>query len=148
MCESKDAAVAFHGINILAGGGERASGHVWCETRVVVLPQWQGYGLGPRMSSLVGSALKGSQPRSIALYSTTCHPRLGPWRDRHSNEWRPTWRNHTRSSVTSFGKKTHDRYVYAHKFVGGGLSRAGDDEDAGSDVEAKRRRAGKKKATG
>jgi ABC-type phosphate/phosphonate transport system ATPase subunit len=141
VCESKGIVIGFHGISVLTGGGERSTGLVWSEARVVVLPQWQGFGIGPRMSSLVGSALVGSKPSSITLYSTTCHPRLGPWRDRNDKEWRPTWRNHTYTSSTSFGKPTQERYVYAHKFVGAGSS-DGVSPSAREEVDkvAKRRR--------
>ena len=82
------------------------------EHRVVVLPSWQGLGLGPAMSDLSaalwtatphGDPVKTEKP-NWRYSSVTAHPRFGSYRDT-SESWTPTSGN---------GKEGK----YAHEFVG------------------------------
>lgn len=77
----------------------------WRETRLVTLPDFQGLGVGPRLSDWVAEA---HVRAGYAYYGKTTHPRLGEYRDRHPN-WvstshnkrkKPTERNAPRSFST------------------------------------------------
>eukprot|EP00928_Gymnodinium_smaydae_P056679 TRINITY_DN40011_c0_g1_i1.p1 TRINITY_DN40011_c0_g1~~TRINITY_DN40011_c0_g1_i1.p1 ORF type:complete len:864 (+),score=122.17 TRINITY_DN40011_c0_g1_i1:150-2594(+) len=81
-------AVAFHGISLMVGAS--FTNTTMRESRLVVLPDSQGFGLGPRLSNCVGSLLVafGAQ-----FYSRTAHPRLGSYRESHPELWHPTSTN-------------------------------------------------------
>ena len=54
--------------------------------RTVVLPQWQGLGIGARLSDAVAELHRQQQ---VAYYGQTVHPRFGAYRDA-SPLWVPT----------------------------------------------------------
>ena len=58
------------------------SGH-----RTVVLPRYQGLGIGSRISDATGEWLKRQRPKSIVLHSKTAHPWYGRSRNRN-----PLWK--------------------------------------------------------
>lgn len=66
--------------------------HAYRETRTVVLPDFQGLGIGVRLSDWLAAWHKAQGHR---YYSRTTHPRMGEYRNRSDN-WRAT---------TSSGKK-------------------------------------------
>lgn len=104
------------------------------ESRLVVLPAFQGFGIGPRLSSLVGDRLLAA---GFRFFSRTHHPRLGRFRD-INERWRPSWDNHKvdRSRGMASGalaKKKAKRgnspsggsdackqqaHVFAHQYIG------------------------------
>ena len=95
----------------------------WREHRTVVLPDFQGLGIGPRLSNWAGEhVIKVVGGR---FFSRTSHPRMGEYRER-SPLWRPTTKNRRKRStaeVTSSKdmamKWTGDtRQTYAHEYVG------------------------------
>jgi hypothetical protein len=94
--------------------------------RLVTLPDYQGLGLGPRMSDFVANFYVLSQKR---FFGKTAHSRLGEYRQR-SKEWRPTSKNLKRRTDA---KQVHlnrelrfqtwlideKRLTYSHEFVKG-----------------------------
>lgn len=85
------------------------------EHRVVVLPSWQGLGIGPALSDLSGSlwtatphgdAAKTDRPNWRYL-STTAHPRFGTYRNGNA-AWSPT------STSGAGGKWSHEYVGAAH----------------------------------
>jgi len=119
----------------LAGAGKGTSGAVR-EHRVVVLPDFQGIGLGWMMSEVMGERNVRFGRRFTSL---TMHYTFGAGRDR-SERWRPCPRNHeadkheavhdlVRRELQAAGTwvpKERDRlrYQYRHEYVGEGAVRA------------------------
>ena len=86
--------------------GKQMRGH-----RTVILPAWQGLGLGPALSDVnaslwVATTLDGKRHYFM---STTTHPRFGAYRD-DNLRWEPTSGNHKRSNEGTV--------QYSHDFVG------------------------------
>lgn len=100
------------------------SGHFrngWREHRTVVLPDFQGLGLGPRVSEVIGEILLADGKR---FFSRTMHPRMGAYREA-SPLWRATSKNRTTqhasttSRTTGFGTWRDDgRPAFAHEYLG------------------------------
>jgi GNAT superfamily N-acetyltransferase len=92
--------------------------NAWREHRTVTLPDYQGLGLGVRMSDWVAQWFIQQNKR---YYSKTTHPRLGGYRDA-SPLWKPTSTNHSHGSGKHHGKlaqyKVSDRYSYSHEYIG------------------------------
>jgi hypothetical protein len=61
----------------------------WRGHRTVVLPDYQGLGIGVRISDFVAHHFATNGYR---YFSKTAHPRMGLYRDRHPN-WHPTSSN-------------------------------------------------------
>ena len=76
----------------------RKAGHAMREHRLVVLPDFQGMGLGPRFSDAIAGLWASTGKK---YYSKTSHPRLGEYRER-SALWRSTSVN--LSTVNPSGK--------------------------------------------
>lgn len=99
--------------------------HAYRGHRTVILPSWQGLGLGIRLSEAVASILRSEGKR---FFSRTAHPRLGQYRDARPDKWRPT--THTlqqRSDVaetykdkSQYNRMNWDaqRVCWAHEFIG------------------------------
>ena len=98
--------------------------------RTVVLPEWQGFGVGGRLSDAAG---EWHRRRGSDYYGQTVHPRFGSARDA-SPLWEATETNHTTPHLrwlprrlTGAGhqkgsavavKRRNLRMVYAHRYVG------------------------------
>jgi GNAT superfamily N-acetyltransferase len=94
--------------------------NAWREHRTVVLPDYQGLGIGVRISDAVASLFKEDGCR---YYSKTAHPRMGYYRDNHPLLWRPTKHNHKRGkyhhgTFEGWGART-GVFMYSHEYVGG-----------------------------
>jgi GNAT superfamily N-acetyltransferase len=90
------------------------------EHRLVVLPDFQGLGIGPRLSEAVAQHYVDHGKR---YFSKTSHPRIGEYRD-GSARWRATSKNH-RVRRDGIGRAARwdmnpYRWTYSHEFVGGG----------------------------
>jgi GNAT superfamily N-acetyltransferase len=88
------------------------------EHRLVVHPDYQGFGFGPRISEAVARHYIENGKR---FFSKTSHPRLGEYRD-NSPKWKPTSKNHMRRTDGQT-KKTrwelnNERWSYSHEFIG------------------------------
>jgi GNAT superfamily N-acetyltransferase len=97
--------------------------NAWRGHRTVILPEFQGMGIGPMLSNAVGEIMIASGKR---YFSKTAHPRLGQMRDA-SAFWRATSKNHkARADYTKFRvtkesghKMKHaSRVCYSHEYMG------------------------------
>jgi GNAT superfamily N-acetyltransferase len=96
----------------------------WRAHRTVVLPAWQGLGVGSRLSDAAAAL---HHREGCEYYGQTVHPRFGAYRDA-SPLWQPTLWNHStqRFKIESWKQRTANirvrlrtpRYVYSHYFVG------------------------------
>ena len=90
------------------------------EHRLVIHPDYQGFGLGPKLSELVAQHYIDNGKR---YYSKTSHPRLGGYRDQ-SPLWKPTSKNHMRRTdgLNLEGKARWsidpNRWSYSHEYIG------------------------------
>jgi len=90
------------------------------EHRLVVHPDFQGFGIGPRLSEAVAQHYLENGKR---YFSKTSHPRLGGYRDQ-SALWKPTSKNHKRRTdgLNLDGKARWsidpNRWSYSHEYVG------------------------------
>ena len=107
--------------------------------RTVVLPEWQGLGIGSRLSD---AAAEWHARRGSDYYGQTAHPRFGAYRD-GSSLWEPTEANHTApllrwlprrltgASHEGFAvRRRQPRTVFAHRYIGTSRRDGEDGEDA------------------
>lgn len=96
----------------------------WREHRTVVLPDFQGLGMGVRLSDAVADIFVSSGCR---YFSKTVHPRMGAYRDA-SPEWRATSKNgKSRRDYNENNKTKEDghkmkhihRVAFSHEYIGG-----------------------------
>ena len=102
--------------------------NAWREHRTVVLPDYQGLGLGSKLSNTVAQIFKDAGYR---YFSKTAHPKLGEHRN-NSNLWKPTatnlvnrekhylqfaQRNIYKSSMTLYTRHA-TRLCYSHEYIG------------------------------
>lgn len=125
-----DIPVAFVALLILPG---RDVQHAWREHRVVVLPDFQGMGIGNKVSEMIA---QGYIEKGCRYFSKTANPRMGEHRER-SPLWRATSTNgasrgsyfrkdgSVRKSV-GYGMKSEliakhaYRVCYSHEYIGDG----------------------------
>ena len=96
MATYKGTPVAFVALLVLPG---RDVQHAWREHRIVVLPDYQGMGIGNKLSETIGQAYI---EKGCRYFSKTANPRMGEHRER-SPKWRATVNN------------KHDRLSYFDK---------------------------------
>lgn len=90
------------------------------EHRVVIHPDYQGFGMGPRLSEVVAQHYIDNGKR---YFSKTSHPRLGGYRDQ-SPLWKPTSKNHMKRKDGLTMGQLHrwqinpDRWSYSHEYIG------------------------------
>lgn len=99
--------------------------NAWRGHRTVVLPDYQGLGIGVRISDWMGE-------RCLKLgrryFSKTAHPRMGGYRD-NSKLWKPTSKNHNSRKDINKEKnqdyngmrktKRANKWCYSHEYIGG-----------------------------
>lgn len=96
------------------------------EHRTVVLPDFQGLGIGVKLSDVVA---KHYVTNGCRFFSKTAHPRMGEYRERSKN-WKPTSKNRKNrsdyKSTNSFKKITKEssychlhenRICYSHEYI-------------------------------
>lgn len=119
-CRVARRAVGFCSIVAMPSGTLRGA---WRGHRTVVLPDFQGMGIGPSISEAVGEIIIADGGR---YYSKTMHPRLGEYRQ-NSDLWRPTSKNrkarpdylaHRITKESGHKMKHADRDCYSHEYVG------------------------------
>ncbi len=99
----------------------------WIGHRTVILPDFQGRGLGSRLSDTVA---KMYYDNGCRYFSKTAHPKLGEHRER-SDLWKPTSKNRVsrkndyRDDSGEYHRFKHrskheDRICYSHEYVGDG----------------------------
>jgi energy-coupling factor transporter ATP-binding protein EcfA2 len=117
-----DVVVAFAAAIPLPSGTLK---NAWRGHRTVVLPDFQGLGIGVRVSDAVAKMMVASGKR---YFSKTAHARLGRYRE-GSEEWKPTSKNkrirgdHSkkRASEWTNGNYKHShkkRVCYSHEYIG------------------------------
>jgi energy-coupling factor transporter ATP-binding protein EcfA2 len=109
-----DSPVAFTAVITFPSGTVK---NAYREHRTVVLPDFQGLGLGVRMSD-VCAWLQTSAGRRY--YSKTSHYRFGEYRD-SAESWKATKHNRVKRNAKDAGRKwvgANDRVCYSHEFVG------------------------------
>lgn len=88
------------------------------EHRLVIHPDYQGLGFGPKLSEAVAQYYIDNGKR---FFSKTAHPRLGEYRD-NSPLWKPTSKNHMRRTdgvnTTTRWDLNRERWSYSHEYVG------------------------------
>jgi GNAT superfamily N-acetyltransferase len=90
------------------------------EHRLVIHPDYQGLGMGPRLSEAVAKHYVDNGKR---YFSKTSHPRLGEYRDQ-SKFWKPTSKNHMKRNdgLNLDGRNRWaidpNRWSYSHEYVG------------------------------
>jgi GNAT superfamily N-acetyltransferase len=85
--------------------------------RLVVHPDFQGFGFGHRISEAVAQHYLDNGKR---YFAKTAHPRLGGYRD-NSPLWRPTHKNHMRRKDADGHQRwqiNRDRWTYSHEYIG------------------------------
>lgn len=112
--------VAFNSILALPSGTIKNS---WREHRLVVLSDYQGLGIGNRLSEWVGDKLLNEGKR---FFSKTANIKLGLYRE-NSPKWRPTSKNRKKLYAADvvndkkalFNKDLYvKRLCFAHEYVG------------------------------
>ena len=95
----------------------------WREHRTVVLPDFQGLGIGVRLSDALGEMCLSE---GLRFFSKTSHPRMGSYRD-NSEKWRPTSKNRKKRTDYLVGRGTKEdghklrhahRITFSHEYVG------------------------------
>lgn len=91
----------------------------WREHRLVIHPDYQGFGFGPRLSEAVAQHYVDNGKR---YFSKTSHPRLGGYRD-SSTKWKPTSKNHMKRKDGQDRSKSRwtinpERWSFSHEYVG------------------------------
>jgi len=113
------------------GSGHRKSENVTSNVskafrahRTVVLPQWQGMGLGSRLSDAAGEIFV---RQGYRYFGQTVHPRFGMYRDRSplwiSLPWNHSIQKYKCESWSQLRTQTHirlrrPRIIFAHEYVG------------------------------
>lgn len=126
------AAKAYLATAVFAGGDETVVGfasalsmpcgtlkNAYREHRTVVLPDFQGLGLGPKISDIVAQIHLDEGKR---YFSRTAHPRFGAYRDR-SKAWKKTSKYkklRVSSEVSNSAIKGFDftRTCFSHEYIG------------------------------
>lgn len=97
--------------------------NAWREHRTVVLPDYQGLGVGVRISDAIARLFFSEGCR---YFSKTSHPRMGEYREA-SQLWKPTSKNRKARKDYNPNKKTKEdghkmrhasRVCYSHEFIG------------------------------
>jgi len=84
--------------------------------RTVILPDYQGMGIGVRLSDFMGAYTLGEGYR---FFSKTSHPRMGAYRDA-SPLWKPTTKNHVARLDSNHGTRWAVKrgVAFSHEFIG------------------------------
>ena len=94
------------------------------ESRIVVLPDFQGLGLGTEISNFTASIYKSEEYR---YFTKTVHPAIGGYRNKNNNDWRGTSKNgkapKSQNDMGGMkGWKVFTRTSYCHEYIGSGVS--------------------------
>ena len=90
----------------------------WRGHRTVVLPDFQGMGIGVRISEAVGEVLLENGCR---YFSKTIHPKMGASRE-NSSKWKPTSKNRKirrdYGEHSNFAWETRKIASFSHEYIG------------------------------
>lgn len=114
-----DVPVAFAAAITFPSGSVK---NAWRGHRTVVLPDYQGLGIGVRLSDWVA---RDFVEKGHRYFSKTAHPRMGEYRER-SLDWKPTSKNKKARPDYKKGRKTKEsghkmnhvnRICYSHEYI-------------------------------
>ena len=93
--------------------------HAFREHRLVIHPDYQGFGFGHTLSEVVAQHYVNNGKR---FFSKTAHPRLGEYRD-NSKIWKATSKNHlirkdAQNHRFTKWKINTNRWSYSHEYIG------------------------------
>ncbi len=109
------------GINIISPLPSAYIKKAFRESRIVVLPDFQGLGLGYEISKFIGAIYRNDGRR---YYTKTVHPALGESRNKKKEEWRGTNDNGKvrKKRKKEFNYESHwkhnSRISYCHEYIG------------------------------
>ncbi len=113
------------GINIISPLPSAYLKKAFRESRIVVLPDYQGLGIGNEISKFTAGIYKNDGRR---YYTKTVHPALGEKRNKNINEWRGTNDNGKirKKRKKEFNYESHwkhnSRISYCHEYIGEKIS--------------------------
>jgi len=113
------------GINIISPLPSAYIKKAFRESRIVVLPDYQGLGIGIQISKFTASIYKNDGRR---YYTKTVHPALGEKRNKNTDEWRGTNDNGKirKKRKKEFNYESHwkhnSRVSYCHEYIGKEIS--------------------------
>lgn len=87
-------------------------------SRVVVLPDYQGMGIGSKISEFSAGIIKN---RGGKYYTKTINPALGEYRNKETNRWKPTafnGKNRISKGHSIVYKNLKERASYCHEYIG------------------------------
>lgn len=89
------------------------------ESRIVILPDYQGLGLGAKISEFTAGVYKQSGYR---YFTKTVHPALGSYRNKNTDNWKPTAKNGKEPKDLGYNTKLNWdvklRVSYCHEYIG------------------------------
>ena len=108
------------GINVIGRHlGKNGGFKVFRESRIVVHPDYQGMGIGSKISEFCGGILKSIGGK---FYTKTINPALGIYRNNHTDNWKPTLFNgkvrHDNNEHSDVYKTIKVRASYCHEYSG------------------------------
>jgi len=95
----------------------------WRSHRTIILPDYQGMGMGVRFSNTVGDI---HLEQGHRYFSRTAHPRMGGYRDR-SELWKATSKNRKKRTDEKHQHVFNNHYVdnkricFSHEYIGKNL---------------------------
>lgn len=111
------------GICCILNTPRKGMGEAMAISRIVILPDYQGLGLGSKLSSFIGGIykLKGNR-----IFIKTANPALGEYFNKNTKEWRGTSNNGKGKPASSFDtlkyKNRLTRVSYSHEYIGGTIN--------------------------
>ena len=108
------------GINVIGRHlGKNGGFKVFRESRIVVHPDYQGMGIGSKISEFCGGILKSIGGK---FYTKTINPALGIYRNHHTDSWKPTLFNGkvriNNNDHSDVYKTIKQRASYCHEYTG------------------------------
>ena len=108
------------GINVIGRHlGKNGGFKVFRESRIVVHPDYQGMGIGSKISEFCGGILKSIGGK---FYTKTINPALGIYRNLHTDSWKPTLFNGkvriNNNDHSDVYKTIKQRASYCHEYTG------------------------------
>jgi ABC-type lipoprotein export system ATPase subunit/GNAT superfamily N-acetyltransferase len=93
------------------------------ESRIVVLPDYQGLGIGSKISEFCAGIIKNN---NWNYYTKTSNPALGEYRNKNTLNWQPTGHNGKgRNEIIGLNNKykiLRKNISYCHKYIGESIS--------------------------
>lgn len=118
LFEWNDKPIAIAVIGMQTSGG---ISNAYRDSRIVVLPDYQGLGIGTSVSNFIGAICKNIGYR---YFTKTIHPALGEYRNANVKIWKPTMYNGKQRDKKREDKKYLNyqfRKSYCHEYIGNAI---------------------------